>query len=420
MSKHVEGLNLEKRTAFAILLAVLYFGIQGMAQPYRRVTFDQTAHQSMVLVEAREELGAEHVADGFFDGYIGGGKLSGELIGEAVQGLKTENLLGLRYGGSALLRLAWRGEGNYLLFGVGHERHVEAVFSKDLFQVYFQGNQAFEGKTALLHPLEFNRTDYSFAKVGFERQSTSYFLSGNLGLATGSQYRNLVTDRGSLFTAVYGREVELELALEDHSWDGNHSIVWNGEALGFLVDAEAGWKWSSGLIGAGIRNVGFIDWQNKVRNRVYDTVYSYTGIEISEVLDSFAFDLKGQDVIASDFAKTDVLTNVRTNIPGEWCVWIRQGFLDNRWLWTGAYGSYFADNARPFYSIRSTLYILPGLYAGASYGRGAYSLADLGLHAGILLGGRIGLHGHWDSIGHLLGKAGKLSRIGGVVCSISL
>lgn len=420
MIKHLNGFNLRRQHFSIVLLALLFVGTKSVGQNYRTMEFEQSRQKSVVLLEAREELGSEHVSDGFFDGYIGGGKLDGALIEDAVHGLGSENLLGLRYGVTALMRLAWRGEGNYLLFSAGHERQIEAVFSKDAFQVYFQGNKTFEGRSAQLHLLEFDRVDYSFAKVGFEKQNENYFFSGKLGLATGSNYRQLDTKRGSLYTAVFGREVELDLALADESWEGSHSVVWNGDALGFIFDAEAGWQWTHGMVGASIKNIGFIDWQNKVRKRVYDTVYNYSGIEISEVLDSFAFDLKGQDDIASDFARTDELTNVRTNIPGEWCVWLRQGFLENRLVLTGAYGAYLADNARAYYSFRSTLYILPGLYAGVSYGRGAYSLADFGMHAGILLGTRIGVHAHWDSIGHLLGKEGKLSRIGGVVCSLTL
>src|SRR5207247_2282393 len=82
--------------------------------------------------------------------------------------------------------------------------HVDASFSRDLFEVYFKGNKDFAGHTADFSNFNYNLLQYQELKFSlskdYRNDSSSSVVTAGLSLVNGQHFYRIEAGRATLFT----------------------------------------------------------------------------------------------------------------------------------------------------------------------------------------------------------------------------
>ncbi len=362
-----------------------------------------------------QELGSNGITTRFFRDYISGDFLSDEVKQECIDQLKEENTALVYYTGG--IHASWsRGEEKvkYLL-SAGFTSFNEVKFHKDLFALYFTGNKGFEGTTAELHPFGFQNVEYSYLKAGIERKWNRFTLTGKIGLAAGYDVFTVNTERGSLFTANDGKYLDLSVKMNSADWIGNKRLIWNSDALGFLVDAGCNVRLFKGsCIEASVSNVGSISWNGNIKERTADTLYRYEGTVINNLLDTFSLSVKSVKTLESEFIKDYYSQSRKTNLPVHYSVSLNHFWAENTWHANLEVGKLDGKYADPYFMIGCNHIVTNFFSAGIRIKKFSYSGWDAGVQTGIKLGKSFGILLYWDSVGGILDDSREMNWSGGL------
>lgn len=199
----------------------------------------------------------------------------------ALKRLKNKNLVGLTVESATGLKLKlknkplWVGV-NYGFFSISGLR-----FKKDIFELVFRGNKAFENKTAYLGNSTFKSLTFQTVNLELSKQHIPNRVSYgfNIGIANGLNYQNLRILNGDLFTGNNGEEIKLNLNGE-YTWNQNPNRGWGLTSGGWIAFQTN----NKQLLRISIQNLGLVKW-NKLWLYSIDSTYQFTGVEIGQIFD---------------------------------------------------------------------------------------------------------------------------------------
>lgn len=248
--------------------------------------------------------------------------LWGGYITDEMKDASLKNAAGRprnRFGGTFSSGLEYR---NYTvnLFGkedwgflvkAGYEIYAGAQFTRDAFSLLFKGNAHVTDNMADLTDLRFDQITYQ--KIGFgvvDKRSKSAI---SLNLVNAQSFTKMHFVNGEYRQSPQTDSVSLLLKGDYSSASGGMS---NG--LGFALDAdfriEIPWgKAKTAYIRLKAENIGVAFFNNQTKNYSLDTMYRYSGFEISELTSSFG---NGNE----EFSLADSL-NIRPSEGGK-AVWL--------------------------------------------------------------------------------------------------
>ncbi len=333
---------------------------------------------------------ASNVPSEFVFSYINGDYIAEDKKNRALAILKPENSGLYLFSLEAGMRSRISSSGLYLIGSASYHSFAEFNFSKDLFEIYFKGNKGFEGKTAQLDPFWINNIQYGKAKIGLEKSWSKGFVALHAGLISGNSFFQYRLNSGSIYTEEFGKRIELDLKLRGYDLDNNKTYLFSGNSLGYTLGGEFKYKLLSKIsIRGEIQNVGELVWKEGIRERTVDTIYDYAGFEISNILDSFAINLKSTQEIKNDFIKERIAQSRGYKLPYFWSFSLNYEIFHEKLEIEGLYKQMVTEEVYPLYLLSLKYFVTENLGIAAHFSKRFNGREGFGISAAWMLFNRL-------------------------------
>ncbi len=221
-------------------------------------------------------------------GVYNGGPLGRDVRERTLDGLGSADRAGYELGGRATY--AWGdslfGHAGWMpRFSLSYQSVMGVRFTSDVYALSFFGNAAFEDRTAQLGPGVFEQVTYQSFGLGIEGRNSGSFVE--LALVNGQSLNAGRIQKADLYTAPFGRYLELQLDGEYHRSDTASGGFNKG--LGAAINAR--WQHifqlfrSPAVFSLAVSDLGFIAWNNNSLSVKKDSTIRYEGIEVTDILD---------------------------------------------------------------------------------------------------------------------------------------
>lgn len=372
----------------------------GVAQSFHLESHEESSSRNNIILGFENELFASNLTNSFFKNYWSGSFISTDDKNKVISKLEQINDIGWRTNFSMNFQTKRFSSGFGLRVGAELNSYSEASFSRDAFILYYKGNKSYEGKTAILSPLDIFTFQYAGFKIGAFYESEVWGAKIDLGILNGLYYLDHNLRQSSLYTEEYGRRIELIAKLQSFDVDPAANTFANSKTFGLKSDAGLFYRpFQNTKIFAAIEGLGSIQWKGIIRERLVDTIYSYEGTEISGVLDSFAITGKGISELKSDFLKENFGLNKETTLPFKWQIGIQQNLFADKIQISLYTGKIKSTRTQQFIVAQASYMFIPGFLAGGvSWKKGSYGTHGIGLIGELSLLGRVRLVVGFDSL----------------------
>lgn len=164
--------------------------------------------------------------------------------------------------------------------GFRQSRTAGIAFSRDMFNLVFMGNGAYEDQTAQFAPFSLAAISYNQLLLGAGKTLSSgdhdFALFGELALTAGATARMAEITRGGLYTAPYGEYVDLDVAFDAHFSDtsktGPLAITGTGIGLNLTLMHTGPFE-----VTVGLQDFGFMRWNQNALRVSADTAVHFEG-----------------------------------------------------------------------------------------------------------------------------------------------
>jgi len=184
---------------------------------------------------------------------------------------------------------------------IANREHVNALFTKDLFNVAFYGNSMYAGDTAVLGFSNMSLLRYQQLQLGFMNTTQNSVVYGvGISFIKGEQYYNINASRANLYTDKFGTSFDLDVKMTMmqsdtanrgwgamNGWGLSTDLFYHIPYNLFQFDAdtsenETDWK---GYMRIEINDLGFINWNDQTVISSKDTLYHFEGIVLNNLKD---------------------------------------------------------------------------------------------------------------------------------------
>jgi len=227
----------------------------------------------------------------------------------------TGNRLGAGFNTSLLFTYKTKevaGTKTLFFAGISNRNFSEWIFNRDLFELFFRGNRAYEGKTADVSDSRFRLYQYQKLTWGMfsintgDTAKVSFGYSGSLLI--GQMLRDIKLN-GKLFTAANGEYLDVAASGNMHASDSAHTSLASVNGFGVSADFFFHYKISRDCyLNFSVSDFGFMNWNNNTSLVSVDTNFHFEGVEVDDLF-NFS-DSVLSDAMLTDSAQTEqFLTN---------------------------------------------------------------------------------------------------------------
>lgn len=371
-------------------------------------------------VESNIDAGSEHLSAKFINKYIRGGYINSDTKNAFFDKLDGLNSAGAILNTEVSLKKFKSTEGflrSYYSIGVEDYSQYDAYFTKDLFGLYFYGNEKYRNTNADLSSMDVSQIRFQTIKLGHFRKFGKFGIGLNLGYVSGQSHIHIKTNNSKLFTEKDGKYLDLTLQATGISTDLDNNKWFSTQGSGFALDLQALYEYrNQSFIQVSVNRLGSIKWNDKYKEQSIDTVYNYSGVEIKSLLDSFVLDLKSPEELKDELVISRPVSDRKLQLPHMISIHLRHQFVEDK-LWLMSRIN-FMDYGRYKTSVQTELNYqwLNFLTVGIDAGVGGYSTWNAGVNAGVNLFNKIRL----DVKGRSLFNVINLDRPASVVGSLRL
>lgn len=278
------------------LVGLIFFSEFSFAQvPYLWLTKTDTTGKvfsGIIDVQGNATVGSNFLTKEFVQPFIVGGKITSEMKRSVINEMSD---LGL-FGGNGNVCLRYYG-GRDSLFGsemldlfiqVGKGYLGNGRISKSAFDLFSNGNIEYQGVRVPLNSIEFEAQGYQ--GIGFGIYDKRTFSSIGVSMVNGLTYQQFnLFQPSSFYTSQNADTLQL-----NYSGEYVHSAAArpNGNGIGFSIDGEYNFVkdrgenkkevWNS----LGIRNLGWVNWNQQSEVVSFDSTITWTGVDLNELLNS--------------------------------------------------------------------------------------------------------------------------------------
>ena len=196
---------------------------------------------------------------------------------------------------------------------LGNHYHINSIFRKDAFELYFRGNSAYRGKTAELGEFVYNQIIYQNLKFTFghtfSKGENNFGYTFGLGLNKGQKLYKILSEKADLYSEDIGRHLDLDADIKIYQSDSSKKELphWNG--TGGSVDFSIyRMDKNNNTLKIAAENFGFIKWNDKTAFVNADTSFRYSGIDVSDL---FLFSDSIRETISLDSSLVEPYLSVR-------------------------------------------------------------------------------------------------------------
>lgn len=338
-----------------------------------------------VALNVDYEAGSNAIKNDMMNKLIWGGYISTEMKDASDKKLKEKNNFGinLNYGTTAFVK----GNSKFdFLIGFKNQEVLNASFNSDFYRLMFYGNKRFLGDTANISHVSVNALRFQEVKFGaiIHHVDSVAKIGCSVSFLKGEQLFYFKTGaNASLYTAADASSIQMNsnfnLAVSDTS--NRNLFSFNGIGANADIFFETPYKSKVGkksLLIVNANNIGFIHWQNKSVQYSSDSVITFKGYQIENILDLKDSTLNkiNQDTILQNLVngrKEKFNINIPTNLVlinkiyfGKMNFVLNTGF---RYIFNANYKPYFF--AEPEYQYKKFKFI-------GHFGHGGYARFNFG------------------------------------------
>ncbi|WP_306642673.1 DUF5723 family protein [Sanyastnella coralliicola] len=247
------------------------------------------ASSVMMNIDASAEYRSNAFDNELLDKLVFGGYISDELSQRQFDRISDLGTFGAQATGRFSFALmqdsvfgladwGWQGQ-------VEMRNHFELAMDGDLFHLVFDGNAAYAGESAELSNFWLDYMAYQ--KLGFglvHKPSLSGFV---ISAVNGERFERTTMLDGALFTAEDGDS--LNLAYHGAWMRSDTSVIGfgSGNGLGVSLDGQLNipLQEDRGYVSLGLRDIGFVSWNEASLDYRADSSWAYTGIPLTDIID---------------------------------------------------------------------------------------------------------------------------------------
>ncbi len=245
--------------------------------------------QSIALLQGHGLIGSNNMDISFLKKNIYGGLISNNTIDQMADDATAINRAGFLANGTidfysfsdSMLGKPYLG----LRIGVSSNYHASLGYSRNLFKTIYQGNAQFAGSKTQLAPLAATYQAWQKFSVGLFNKST--LTSVSLALVAGQQYNSLLVQDARMQTSALGDTLSLSY-IGDYIQSDTLKRGWaNGSGLGLCIDADYNLPIADnqGVISISLRDFGFVAWNKQTEHYNFDSLTTWTGVEVNSAFD---------------------------------------------------------------------------------------------------------------------------------------
>jgi len=200
--------------------------------------------------------------------------------------------------------------------------HVDMSFTRDLFELFFDGNKRFAGKEANLSNSSLNMMNYEQMQFGIftKLEENNTKLTYGVGVSVNNGYRNTLINikKGALYTDANAEYIDFsanyEVNRSDFSKTGNNAFKGIGASLNLYYSFETERK---NIFDLEITDFGFIKWNKHSQKFARDTSLHFEGINVSDILniEGNIFNNANPDSIINSYTYSDTTHSYSTPTP---------------------------------------------------------------------------------------------------------
>lgn len=171
-----------------------------------------------------------------------------------------------------------------------NKNYLNANFPPDVFNLAFYGNAPYAGESVKLSPFNLNSLSYQQIEIG--ALCTNLGGKAKLGLGVsflaGQNVRAINMSTGYLYTDPYGEYLQLNSDTKYNASDstpGHNYLNGFGASIDIYFSIPYKIAAKSGILSAGVTDLGFMKWNASSLSYNKDTSYLYTGITINSLND---------------------------------------------------------------------------------------------------------------------------------------
>ncbi len=176
--------------------------------------------------------------------------------------------------------------------GFKYEMIGNANFSGDLFNLIFNGNREFAGKTADISNSGLNYLRYKQLNFGlikkYYKNEFKQTISFGIGLNTGLEHLRISVDKGELFTAETGEYIDLNTKYSVYRSDSTTRKKTGTYGMNISISADFSYTIETpkkNIFQFSIDDIGYIKWRDSSWCFTKDTSMHFEGWEIDDILD---------------------------------------------------------------------------------------------------------------------------------------
>jgi hypothetical protein len=381
-------------TLYLLTFAFLLPALSGNAQ-FQNYFNDSTQAFNKIEIGGDYNLGAAALNAAFINTFYFKNHISEDLKSKAGADLKELNNFGgdLNYGitythfNKDSVGL-WGLKNTGYFMALKNRQHVDGRFTKDLFNIVFNGNQDYRGKTADLSNFNLNELNYQQFEFGliknFTRNEKQFTIGGGLSLLNGQKHVSVTIDKGSLYTQQDGEYIDLTTNLSMQQSDTSHQKFGASNGLGLSSHIYFSYLTTKGgQLKFEMSDLGFIRWNQKSTQVNLDTSMHFEGVAVSNIFD---FKDPAYSTVPSDTAYiAKFLKHVKHEAYNSYLPALFQLSFNqtiNQFTFLSGIKYRLKANFIPYVFMGIRYQLNNNFYASGILSYGAYSRFNLGLEVG--------------------------------------
>lgn len=348
---------------------------------------DYQLNDSRFAIEFNTELYASSnaISNQFLYGFISGGEISSSTLEKMLKNTSYKNRLGVDFNTGFTFHFKPQNQNKITYqFGVHDRQHANASFSGNALKLLIDGNKQFAGEEIDLSEFSFSMVRYQQIKAGISwkyKPGKSFHFSASF--LNGEQYQSAQMDYLTLYSSAYGDEIRFNGEGTIYQSDPENRGFAKSNGYGASIDIQHDWELAlgqsqNGLLSVALNDIGFIAFDGSSHKQEIDTLYSYKGTQLGNVILPFdtSYTFIGPDSLAEDILKKKDTTGYNVILPGWFRVNLYQQF-ENFDVIAGFHAR-FNGSHNPYFFVESKYFLNKKWKWGGILGAGGYSNFNIG------------------------------------------
>lgn len=285
--KHARQLNI-----YSILCALFVLCVAFSKAQYNTEFLNYSSYGRGISLNVDYEAGSNALKNDMVNKLIWGGYISNDMKDASEKKLKANNNFGinLNYGTTAFVK--GNKKFDYLI-GFKNQEVLNASFNADFYRLMFYGNKRFLGETVDLSNISVNALRFQEAKFGaiIHHVDSVAKIGVSVSFLKGEQLLYLKTGKNaSMYTANDASLIQVNsnfnFAISDTS--NKNLLGFNGVGANADIFFETPYKSKIGkksVLIVNANNIGFIHWRKNSVQYSSDSLITFQGYKIQNILD---------------------------------------------------------------------------------------------------------------------------------------